>query len=637
MTARDTAFGAYLAARGQARSLDERLLDAMAAVAVARLAPAGLATVARDVAALSGLEGDERRALSIIVLATSLVTREGSTRLPLPGSALATVTTEVLSRVGDGGGGVGRALEAPGELVSRAVGVVGSPTSERPLLWLGDALAPARLHRAEEEIARALQRRAPRPASTADAFADVAARPTRAPDGAPTTLTEEQASAVRAGCERGLTIVTGGPGTGKTSVLVALLRTLVRCGVQPSAIALAAPTGKAAERMTEATARALASLEAPSAEDEALIARLPRASTLHRLLGYSPSRRAFMRGADDPLPHEVVIVDEASMVDVELGRALANALPDAARLVLLGDPEQLPSVGAGTLLSDLARARPEDVSHLTQSHRMRASDPAGSAVLALSRQIALGVVDRAHVATRSNAGDLAWSGVEHVDGSALDGVLARLAERHIAEIAAPLRRVLPLIDGQLGHDDAATLVRALANVSRVRVLSPLRGGALGTEALSDGIAWRAARALPRTDDGPPAGTPVLVTANDYARGLFNGDQGLIVRVRRRGITSLEVAFVGDGGVALHPWDAIAERATPTFALTVHKSQGSECDVVVLALADAPSELASRALLYTAVTRARRGVVLVGELDALVRMAATSPPRASGLRALLARH
>ncbi|MCC6646265.1 MAG: AAA family ATPase, partial [Polyangiaceae bacterium] len=492
MSARATAFSAFLAARGVRRSLDERLLDAMADAATARLAPVGTATVARDVAALSGLDGDAARALSILVLATALVTREGSTRLLIPGDSLDALTTEIVGKLGAAGAGVVAALSAPHTLLTSAAGVVGAPRSDRPLLWDGSALAPARLYRAEEDLARALLGRAPRPLDASRALADVVALPTRAPDGAPTALTDEQARAVAAGCEGGLTVITGGPGTGKTSVLVALLRALVRCGVAPDAIALAAPTGKAAERMTESTRRALGTLEAPSREDVALGRALPQARTLHRLLGYSPTRRAFSRGPDDPLPHEVVVVDEASMVDVELGRALALALADRARLVLLGDPEQLPSVGAGALLSDVAAALPERVSRLTVSHRMRASDPSGAAVLQLSRQIAAGAVDTSAIAVRAHAKEITWRGVERLDASRQDGLLDLLAERHVDEIAAPLAGVKPLVDGGLDQRDTEQVLAALHAAQRVRLLSPVHAGPLGTLALSRGVADRVA-------------------------------------------------------------------------------------------------------------------------------------------------
>ncbi len=635
MTARGTAFDAFTHARGAARSLDARLLDSLASTAASRLAPIGLATVARDVAALSGLTGDERRALSVIVLAAALVAREGSTRLPLPGSAFDELAASALAPLGADGAGLATALLDPGALVARATGVVGPASSDRPLLWADGALSPARLFRAEQAIARALIALSPRQLDASTAIADVLARPTRGPDGAPTALTDEQVDAVAAACELGLTVITGGPGTGKTSVLVALLRALVRAGIPASAIALAAPTGKAALRMTESTARALASLDAPTAADSELSATLPRASTLHRLLGYSPTRRAFTRGPDDRLPHELVIIDEASMVDVELGRALALALPTNARLVLLGDPDQLPSVGAGALLADLASARPDAVRTLTVSHRMRSSDPDGAAVLALSRQIASGAVEPSSIVRRSSARELTWRGVERVDEDALEELLDQLGARHTRDVARPLDRPLSLVEGALDEADTARVKGALAESSKLRVLSPLHGGALGTEALSRGVAAAVASRLGRGAATLAPGTPILVTENDYVRGLFNGDQGLLVRVNRRGAASLEVAFAEGAGVVLHRWDALSERAKPTFALTVHKSQGSECEIVVLALGDAPGSLASRPLLYTAVTRAKRGVVLIGAEDAVARLAATTHPRSSGLRALLA--
>jgi exodeoxyribonuclease V alpha subunit len=223
------------------------------------------------------------------------------------------------------------------------------------------------------------------------ALADVEARPA-APAGAPIELSGEQRKAVLLAASRPLAVVSGGPGTGKTAICAALCRVLVRTGVAPDAIALAAPTGKAAQRLTWSITGALAALARPGDEDARLAAELPASRTLHRLLGYHPATGRFRHHRQFPLPADVVIVDEASMIDLELMERLVRALAPKTRLVLFGDADQLPSVEAGAVLRDLA-ACGEDAGfacRLERSFRMDPSDPDGRAILAAAHAVRAG-------------------------------------------------------------------------------------------------------------------------------------------------------------------------------------------------------------------------------------------------------
>ncbi|MCA9554405.1 MAG: AAA family ATPase, partial [Myxococcales bacterium] len=227
------------------------------------------------------------------------------------------------------------------------------PEAHAPLVLEGEHLYLQRMLRLEDRLADALAARARAPVSPpTDALADVLARPSVV-GGRPVTLSEEQEAAVRHALGRRLTVISGGPGTGKTSIVVALLRAWVRAGVATTDIALAAPTGKAAHRMAEAVRGGLLTLEDPAPEDTALTARVPTPATLHRLLGYLPSTGRFAHHEHNRLSERVIIVDEASMIDLTLMERLVRAVHPEAHLVLLGDAEQLPSVDAGAVLRDV--------------------------------------------------------------------------------------------------------------------------------------------------------------------------------------------------------------------------------------------------------------------------------------------
>lgn len=569
--------------------------------------------LAEELVAQAWMLGEsERLALALLVLAVAAAERQGSTRLPLFGDALgrrigelcaaaqldvepARVVREIRQMVAD---------PRPG-----LVSLIGRPGEDRPLIATREAVATHRLHSCEVRLAAFVRaRRAAAPLEFDDgALAEVAR--------SPVVLSDEQRAAVAFAASRALAVVSGGPGTGKTAICAALCRALVRNGVAPAGILLAAPTGKAAQRLGASVRGALAG--ATDEADRRLAAELPEARTLHRLLGYQPESGRFRHHAGAPLRGEIVIVDEASMVDLVLVEKLARALAPATRLVLFGDADQLPSVEAGAVLRDLASA---DACRLTRSYRMDESDPAGRAILEAARSVRAGRVgpwpspDPAPVARL----------VDHWFESRISG------GGRWALLARAVSRMNDVGGG--GHDrELGELTRHLESS---RMLSVTRRLRRGTEALNRHFHRRAAAALgiaqsaARFDFLP--GEPIVVRENDHARALYNGDCGLVAAAGR-GADGLRAVFSGqDGGWRVFPLAALRPRLELAYALTVHQSQGSEYDHVALVLPDADMPLATRELVYTALTRARRSIALFGSAEVLRAAVARSAERFSGL-------
>ncbi len=480
--------------------------------------------------------------------------------------------------------------------------------------------------------------------------------PQRLSSGEPQVPSADQVAALALALSRQFVVISGGPGTGKTSTICALLRCLVRAGMRADDIALAAPSGRAAQRMTEALHAGIGSIGAPSEGDRSLLSTA--GSTLHRLLGYNPRTGGFWRGPDDPIEARVVVIDEVSMVDAELMRHLVEATPPDAKLLLLGDKDQLPSVESGAVLSDLI----PDGSGSTLSEEVRdliteccravgVSEPelpAGCetattrdavAILTTNHRSGSGI---RHIAERVTAGDppeeivqalpsapaaaealLEWLSRARADGCFLipEGAITfgECAERWVAgylaadgEFGRLLRGasgvVLPTVleDPELRECAEALL----ASVERGRILTLLRRGPHGAEGVnrrlvaSHGGQW--GRAYP--------GMPVLVTRNDGVMGLWNGDVGVIVRDRRRRLLAL---FRKPEGIRAYP-ERDLPPWSPAYAMTVHKAQGSEYDRVLLVVPPEGGErLLSREMVYTALTRAKRLVAVHSQAPPLV--------------------
>jgi len=421
----------------------------------------------------------------------------------------------------------------------------------------------------------------------------------------------EQRVAAEIACRNWTSVITGGPGTGKTTTIARLLGALLTATDRPLRFALAAPTGKAAARMAQAVAQAAAEEDFP-ASIRAEVAGL-RATTMHRLLGSRPdSRTRFRSHRGNRLPHDVVVIDETSMVSLSLMARLLEAVRPDARLVLVGDADQLSSVDAGAVLKDLVDGlggvSDPAIARLRTSHRF------GGGIGELASAIRDGDPDAAVDVLTSGTADVALVGLGAVQDLVLPPALALAVEA-----------------------EAGRRPGALAALDAHRLLCGHRAGPFGVRTWNRQVE----RWLLEAGGGDwlpqwYAGQPFLVTANDYGLGLFNGDTGVVCR------SSPEagdlVALVSDGE---HPegreyaLTRLADVAT-AHAMTVHRSQGSQFDAVTVLLPQPDSPLLSRELLYTAVTRARRSVRLVGSEESVRIAIGRRAQRASGLSQRLQR-
>ncbi|WP_448245101.1 exodeoxyribonuclease V subunit alpha [Pseudoxanthomonas mexicana] len=460
------------------------------------------------------------------------------------------------------------------------------------------------------------------------------------------THDDRQALAAALALRHALLLVTGGPGTGKTTttarLLVLLVAQALHAGRASPRIALAAPTGRAAERMAESVRQAVQALAA-SGVDADLLAALPTSgTTLHRLLGTIPDSPRFRHDGDNPLPFDVVVVDEASMIDLPLMAKLVDAVASGTRLVLLGDPDQLPSVEAGDVLAAILGAVGEgdamergDVDVL----RPLLGDGDKTSVLAQEGGEARFPGIRVHLQRgwrQSEALDLAPLAAAVREGDA-DAALAQLRAGTLSNVhfheglADPLelqRDALLAHFRALGH--AATPADALAQSTRLRLLTAVREGPQGARTLNARIERLLAEGggAGRAPQGHFQGQLLIVTENSYRHRLFNGDIGVCMR---DAAGTLVAWFPGDDAGhprAFHP--AALPAHDSAFAMTVHKAQGSEFDTVWLLLPARGNRVLSRELVYTGITRARRALHVAGS-EAVIREAlARHAGRWSGL-------
>jgi len=582
-----------------------------------------------------GLADEDRQALALLALLVLISAQEGHTRLSLvgPGAEAASAWAAEF---------LGRSCDLPSLLDRPAIALAwGSAEDRRPLArGTGaegqDWLTSLRLAEAEARVAAVVRSRLGQK-GTAPALPDSLFTH-------PVQLSDEQRTAVHQAVAAPFTLVTGGPGTGKTSIVVAILRAAVHAGLPPEDIALAAPTGKAAQRLGESLRATLARIPEPDAADRTLRDALPEPQTLHRLLAFLPARSAFRHHRQNPLPHRLVIVDESSMVGLELMDGLMQAVPPDGRLVLLGDAGQLPSVEAGAVFRDLVGALPGAAVRLTHSYRMDVGDPDGRSVLGTAHALREG-----READLEAPGLLTWRGdLAGIEGRGAEGLeagvpalkafLARwLAEEILGQpgfTAAMARTYHPGPEGW-APGDAEGLESLFRAHERARLLCPLRGGGglQGVEGLNLHLHARlqAASPLPfERELGFYAGEPVMVLANDYRHGLFNGDQGVVVKAQQaEGVHQMVVFRTRDGfrGMPLRPLRSQLEWA---YALTVHKSQGSEFDRIALVLPDHAGPLLTREVVYTALTRARRAATILGSRTALAAACRATTFRNTGL-------
>jgi exodeoxyribonuclease V alpha subunit len=417
---------------------------------------------------------------------------------------------------------------------------------------------------------------------------------------------QEQREAAEVALSQAVTVLTGGPGTGKTTTVARLLALVAEqaelAGLPRPRIALAAPTGKAAARLAQAVQKGVAELDAP---DRARLGEL-RATTLHRLLGPRPdSSSRFRHDRANRLPHDVIAVDETSMVSLTLMARLLEAVRPDARVILVGDADQLASVEAGAVLADLVDGLSgrDDVrvAALRTSHRF------GQSIGLLAGAIRSGRADDALALLRS--------GDEHIE---------------FIEDEDPTDRLRSiLLPHSLRLREAATLGAvdtALATLDEHRLLCAHRNGPFGVRHWNRQVErWLAEEAgLPPWSEWY-AGRPLLVTANDYGLRIYNGDTGVTAAYP----DGLRAVIAGAGGPLDFATSRLSEVET-MHAMTIHKAQGSQADEVTVLLPSEDSRLLTRELFYTAVTRAKGKVRVVGSETSVRSAIGRRAARASGL-------
>lgn len=499
---------------------------------------------------------------------------------------------------------------------SASVRVVKRPDPEpvlddRPLVLAGRRLYTQRQWTDECVVAAFLAARAAAPARAVVPAADAAlAARLPARDGDAVDLQHVAARTAMAGP---LAVIVGGPGTGKTFTVGGLLA--AELAANPGLrVGLAAPTGKAAARLTEAIAAAG-------------LAGDRRAKTIHRLLGPRPDHRTrFEHHRGHPLDFDLMVVDETSMVALPVMARLVEALADTCRLVLVGDPDQLESVEVGAVLSDIVRAAAAPGSALAtrvvrlQRQRRTAADSAlGRLRDAVRDRRPDAVLDL--LAADPAGAEVSW--VPVADGAAdLGGALDAVREA----VAGPLRAA---VDAARRGEGA----EALGRLDTVRVLCAHRRGPYGVETWNRHVeGWLFGAGAPGHGPGPRdyAGRALLATRNDPRTGIANGDAGVTVERGAGGGPARLRALFRRGGEVLAFDPAELDELVTAFAVTVHKSQGSEYDTVVVVHPPADSPLVSRELLYTALTRARRRLVVVASPESIRRAVTTPARRVTGL-------
>ncbi len=512
----------------------------------------------------------------------------------------------------------------------QASSLIGTPDDYAPLILDGERLYLARYHAYEQQLAeQLLSRSADVPEVDELQLSDSLTRLFAFNQQSPDWQRLAAAQAVR----RRLAVISGGPGTGKTTTVVRLLAALLeQPGGERLAIGLAAPTGKAAARMAEAIRNAKANLPISDALKDALP---DEARTLHRLLGSRGDSPKVRHDAANPLALDVLVVDEASMVDLALMAKLVVALPPKARLILLGDKDQLAAVEAGAVFAELCEGRGFDAQAAGDLQRITGqSVPVETPRSRLGDAVVL-LTHSHRFAGDSGIGELA----RRINGGDAKGTVALLQEGRadLAWNAAPSSTSLieRLEQGYAPYLQAARQAdptAAFDTFNGFRALTAQREGAFGVIGLNEALEARFKRRL-----GVPArerwypGRAVMVRQNDYALGLFNGDIGLCLKTEH----GLRVFFEGDEG-----YRGFAPARLPShdsaFAMTVHKSQGSEFAEVLLALPEQPSPLLTRSLFYTGITRAKRKVEVWALPARVAEAVQTRAERAEGLARRLAR-
>jgi exodeoxyribonuclease V alpha subunit len=416
-----------------------------------------------------------------------------------------------------------------------------------------------------------------------------------------------QRDAVEMARSKQLTIISGGPGTGKTTTVAKMLAVIVAGQEVPPKIGLAAPTGKAAARLAQSIGDSLKQLPLPESIKEVLP---DSATTLHRLLGVRRHSPDFLHNHKHPLPYDVVVVDEASMVDLAMMSKLVDALAPGTKLILLGDKDQLASVESGAVLADLIGSLPGNSVILKKSYRFETT------IKKLSDSINSADIDRALSLLKDP---------EIVNVSLLlPEELDYLTDRYIQY----MQQVKELATGKLLT--TVTIKQIFSTFRLFQVLCGVHYGDRGVQQINQlierGLVRRGYNCSP---ESWYTGRPVLITRNDYSVGLYNGDIGICLPDQQNG--SMKVWFETVDGAVRGYWPNRLPQNETVFAMTIHKSQGSEFDEVVVILPREDNRVLCHELLYTGVTRAKSAVRIVTEEAVFVRAVQRSVRRHSGLQ------
>ncbi|WP_076791058.1 exodeoxyribonuclease V subunit alpha [Chlorobium sp. KB01] len=555
---------------------------------------------------ISGIAGNDEELFALLVSMASNAPGNGHICLNLEDLAGESLTVE------------GKNFDLPAlsglrELLMHA-STTGVPGQFRPLILdTKNRLYLYRYWRYEHDLAVALLEKAEGTAGSVDEELLAESLERLFTDALPGEENRQKAAAAIA-LRRQLCIISGGPGTGKTSTVVRILALLLmQEGGLNLRIAMAAPTGKAAARLRASVSDIRRDLDC----SESVRSAIPESVvTIHRLLGTAFRSHSFRYGASNRLPYDLVIVDEASMIALPLMHALLQALRPGARLILLGDRDQLASVEAGAVLGDICTAgemnaaSPLGRSMVMLKKNFRFSEKSG--IGELSRLINVGRgQDAMHLLKSSPPGTLSWQ---------------QLTSRE------ELNRALPekIVDGYRSYTEATTPAEALERFERFRIVCALRDGPFGVSGLNGDIERILRRANLISATGPDYRCrPLLVTANDHRLQLFNGDTGILFPdPESQG--ELRAFFpAAEGGMRKLAPVRVPEHET-AFAMTVHKSQGSEFERVLLILPPARSDILTRELLYTAITRARSGVEIWGDEALFTSAVSQKSVRNSGL-------
>ncbi len=505
---------------------------------IADLRGFGFASAEKLATALGIPRDSQERGKGILLHALNQAANEGHACLPMP------ELTEKLNELGIGEENSEAAfanLKENGRLKSEEI-------ETGTWCWL------SQLHRAEKKLAEDVMRLLHSPAPTNISANELEISIANAG----LESDADQKTAIEMALSQPCSVITGGPGTGKTTLLKCVLDILDRMGQGPTI--LASPTGRAAKRLQESTGR--------------------KASTIHRLLGFDPHSMAFRKDRENPIEGKFLVIDEASMLDLPLAHAMFAAVPSNCRVLLVGDSDQLPSVGAGTVLRDLIASNRVPVARLTTIHRQAA----GSGIVAAAHDVLSG-----NMPTDSE------------DGGSGDFFLSLAANPQ--EAAKRIERIVcERIPEKYGLDPK----------SEILVLSPMYKGPLGVDSLNRRLG---AKLNPAGDAAPwsrelRSGDRVMAVRNDYEREVFNGDAGEVVAIEK---DHLLVDFGSEPQI--YKPGQISDLI-PAWCVTVHRAQGSEARAVVVVLARSHYLMLKRNLLYTAITRGKELVVVVTDPWAL---------------------